>query len=338
MEQNDLKQSASGTPRISIICPVWNVKKYIAETIDSVIAEDYPSWELLIMDGGSKDGTIELVESYAARDSRIKIFSEKDEGPWHATDKGIDRARGEFMCIVGGQDGFLDKHWLSACIEVLDQDPSVAMVWGAARPMSDDGKLLDASHVTYSHFMGSEGAHHGLYFLVKKAFSVAWEFLVGPMARKKVLFKKIFSKTAPMRVGFLTRRGFPEGKPPVKEEWFAYWLETGFAFFDQGAIVSKRVYKECAPRYPMGTRMVNHMTEFNFNFNSKGYLSYYLPSHAIFGRIHPGNSADRVAGELHRESEKYMRQVLEFKNDLRNNHRTMVFRDRAGNQVSTKKF
>ena len=326
-------------PKISIICPILNVDKYIETTLKSVVVQTYQNWELLVMDGGSKDRTKEIVSSYAKKDQRIKLFSEPDEGPWHATDKGIDLAQGDFISIIGGQDGFLDREWLARCIKILNADRSVSLVWGSSRGMREDGEFFPEKHITYSHLMGEDSSLDNIWFVLVKIFSVIKELLLSTNEkRKKILFKKIFSKTAILRVNFLTKRNFPNGKIPQKEDWFLYWLNTGLTFTDQGTCISKKVYLNCAPKYPMGSRLINHMTDFNFNFNSKGYLSYYIPTLAVFGREHRGNSGERVEEELFQESEKYTQKVLALKKEIMNHHVEMVFVDRDAVQVSKRKF
>ncbi|TSC82474.1 MAG: glycosyltransferase [Parcubacteria group bacterium Gr01-1014_20] len=325
-------------PLVSIICPVFNVEKYIAETIETVLSQTYENWELLIMDGASTDQTLTIVNEYSKNNPRILVCSEPDEGPWHATDKGIDRARGEYVCIVGGQDGFLDREWLSKCIQVFDSDKSISLVWGSSRGMSEGGQLLQESHVSYSHLVGHETALDTLKHIVEKIFMIIKDLAFGSLERKKILFKKMLSPTAKLRVKFFTKRSFPKGEVPRKEKWFSYWLQTGTTFNDQGACTSKNVYLECAPRYPLGSRMINHLTDFNFNFNTRGYLSYYLPTKATFGRMHPGSSGERKAEELYVENEKYLKKILDFKEKISQNHHDIIFVDRNKNPVSKMNF
>ena len=320
-------------PRISIVCPVRNVEKYIGQTIQSVLDQSYKDWELLIMDGASSDGTIGIVQGYAARDPRVGLYSEKDESPWDATDKGIVRATGEFLCVIAGQDGFLDTDWLSKCIAAFEADKTISLVWGSTRGMHEDGTLFDPYHVAYSHLLKHESFFDSVKILFQKAGHIGWDLLFGDVTRKKIILKKIFSRTAGMKLSFLASRSFPKGKVPQKEEWFSYWLKTGFIFPDQAMCVDRKTYLACAPRYPKGTRMVNHMTDFNFNFNSRGYLAYYIPTLATFGRIHPGNSGDRVAEELYGESEKYLQKVMDFRKTMPANGEKMTFIDRAGKAV-----
>jgi glycosyltransferase involved in cell wall biosynthesis len=326
-------------PRISLICVVLNVAPYIEEVIRNTQAQSYPHWELVIVDGASTDGTQAIVERMMKEEPRIKFKSEPDEGPWDATDKGLDMAEGEFIMVVGGQDGFLDNDWFAKCIKVFDEDKSVSLVWAPTRAMDDDGTLLPEENVSYSHFMKSQSFFATLGVVVKKIAKIIRDLIKEPMVKKKVLLKKIFAPTALLRVNFFTRRSFPNGIAPQKEDWFRYWLDTGIPFSDQPICVSKRVYEDCVPRYIPGSKVINdHRTSFFYNFNSKGYLSYYIPVLAGYGREHPGSSGDRIPMELFESDEKYMRKVLALRNKLIGGHGEMIFLDRDGKETSRRKY
>lgn len=87
-------------PKISIVTASFNSINTIAETIESVRTQDYPNWEHLVMDGGSKDGTLEILKKYP----HLQWVSEKDEGHYHAMNKGIERSTGEIINILNADD------------------------------------------------------------------------------------------------------------------------------------------------------------------------------------------------------------------------------------------
>ena len=89
-------------PRISIVTPSFNSGATIAATIESVLSQDYTNWEHIVMDGGSNDGTLAVLERYP----RLVWVSEKDEGHYHAMNKGIARATGDVVVILNADDCF----------------------------------------------------------------------------------------------------------------------------------------------------------------------------------------------------------------------------------------
>ena len=89
-------------PKISIITASFNSIHTIRETIESVRSQDYPHWEHLVMDGGSNDGTVEVLKEYP----HLQWISEKDQGHYHAMNKGVARATGDVVNILNADDCF----------------------------------------------------------------------------------------------------------------------------------------------------------------------------------------------------------------------------------------
>lgn len=90
---------------ISIIIPAYNSEKYIIETINSVLAQTYKDWELLIVDDCSTDDTAKIIKSYVKKDNRIKYFkTDKNTGAFCARNIGIKKAVGDFICFLDSDD------------------------------------------------------------------------------------------------------------------------------------------------------------------------------------------------------------------------------------------
>ena len=89
-------------PKISVVTPSFNSVSTIAETIQSVRDQDYGNWEHIVVDGGSQDGTVAVLEKYPG----LKWVSEKDEGHYHAMNKGLARAAGDVVVILNADDCF----------------------------------------------------------------------------------------------------------------------------------------------------------------------------------------------------------------------------------------
>jgi glycosyltransferase involved in cell wall biosynthesis len=121
--------------KFSIITITFNSKTYLEETIQSVLTQDYPDFEYIIVDGGSTDGTLDLVRKYAD-DDRICWKSEPDRGIADAMNKGIERAKGEIIAHLHSDDSYLpgalrqvadsfarhaDARWLTGCLRHVNE-------------------------------------------------------------------------------------------------------------------------------------------------------------------------------------------------------------------------
>ena len=89
---------------ISIIVPVYNTEKYLRRCIDSVLAQTYQDFELLLIDDGSKDSSGAICDEYAAQDARVRVFHKENGGVSSARNVGLDNARGEWITFVDADD------------------------------------------------------------------------------------------------------------------------------------------------------------------------------------------------------------------------------------------
>ena len=97
---------------VNIVCPVYNAEAYLDECIQHVIDQTYPHWELILIDDGSKDRSPEICDSYAARDSRIKVIHQANAGVSRARNTGLDAASGTFLLFCDSDD-WMDEDALS---------------------------------------------------------------------------------------------------------------------------------------------------------------------------------------------------------------------------------
>lgn len=91
-------------PTISIIVPVYKVEKYLHCCVDSILAQTFTDWELLLIDDGSPDRSGEICDEYASKDARIKVFHKENGGVSSARNLGIDKAEGEWLCFIDSDD------------------------------------------------------------------------------------------------------------------------------------------------------------------------------------------------------------------------------------------
>ncbi len=102
------------TPAISIIVPVYNVEKYLSRCIDSILAQTFREFELILVDDGSTDNSAEICDKYATKDSRIKVIHKENSGQSSARNSGLEIATGKYIGFVDSDD------WISTdCLEYL---------------------------------------------------------------------------------------------------------------------------------------------------------------------------------------------------------------------------
>ncbi len=90
--------------KVSIIVPIYNVEKYLKICVDSILAQTYSDFELILVDDGSPDQCGIICDNYAAQDSRIKVIHKENQGLGFARNTGLDHAQGEFICFVDSDD------------------------------------------------------------------------------------------------------------------------------------------------------------------------------------------------------------------------------------------
>ncbi len=311
-------------PLISIICAIRNDERFIRETLQTVVSQSYPNWELIIMDGASTDKTLEIVKEYAAKYNNIILRSEPDEGQWHALDKALVLAKGEYLTLLCGQDGYLDKDWFKRCVDVLQERPEISLVWGIPFNMSEDGKLM-GPHYAYAGFLKDERFGSQTKPLSTIAAKIDW--------RRPASFRRLwnlFGKLTPSRL-LVVLSSFWKQELPQKESWFFYWLKTGRAFPESNMIMRKEVYLQNTTRFPKETMTNAALLDFCFNFNANGYLSYGLPIAASFGRSHTGGQPLLKYEVM--VINKNRQQIENFKDRVKK-QKTFKFIDASGGIVS----
>lgn len=145
----------SGTsPKITLAMPVYNGSNFIRDALDSILAQTFTDFELIVCDNASEDDTREIVQQYAAKDSRIELIrNPRNIGASANYNLGFKHGRGEYLKWCA-HDDTLSPNYLEACIRVIDDDPDVALAFGTTlgitgkneivRPVGDETPSLDS--------------------------------------------------------------------------------------------------------------------------------------------------------------------------------------------------
>lgn len=127
--------------KVSIIIPIYNVKDYLKECIDSVLMQTFRNFEVLLIDDGSTDLSGELCDKISLNDSRIRVFHKLNGGPSSTRNYGIDRALGEYIIFLDSDDYWIDKDTLSLLIEKAESE-NLDVVRGEFVNVDAKGKQL----------------------------------------------------------------------------------------------------------------------------------------------------------------------------------------------------
>jgi glycosyltransferase involved in cell wall biosynthesis len=130
----------STSPLVSIITPSFNQAAYIEATLRSVLDQDYPNIEYLVIDGGSTDGSLAILERYT--DQLAYFVSEPDSGQAEAINKGLRQAKGEFVAWLNSDDIYLPGA-LAAAVAALQAQPQAGLVYGDLRSIDAEGNVFN---------------------------------------------------------------------------------------------------------------------------------------------------------------------------------------------------
>ncbi len=139
-------------PFLSVVVPVYNVSKYLEECLDSVLQQSFKDFEVLLVNDGSIDGSLDLLEEVASRDSRVRVLSQFNCGAGSARNRGIELARGKRLIFIDPDDKFATDHVFFDLIDAMDR--SGALICGGSL------SLLKPSGKIKSDFSFDESFYH----------------------------------------------------------------------------------------------------------------------------------------------------------------------------------
>ncbi len=138
---------------VSVILPVFNGGDILADSIESVLSQTYENFELIIINDGSKDKTLEIAREYEKKDKRIKVLTQENKKIPRTLSRGFNEARGEFLTWTSA-DNVMDRDFLEKMVADIKSKPDVGMIWGNMRLIDAKGKKL-RKHGWYEFPFGS---------------------------------------------------------------------------------------------------------------------------------------------------------------------------------------
>ena len=134
---------------VSIVTPSFNQDSYLEQTIDSVLSQDYPKIEYMIVDGGSTDETVHMIRKH--EDKLAWWVSEKDRGQTDAINKGFARAKGDILAWINSDDTY-EPGAVTAAVNYLQEHPDVGMVYGDCNYIDESGKVIGKFHSAQTNY------------------------------------------------------------------------------------------------------------------------------------------------------------------------------------------
>jgi glycosyltransferase involved in cell wall biosynthesis len=129
----------SDPPLVSIVTPSYNQARFLEFTIRSVLEQGYPNIEYILIDGGSTDGSVDIIHRYA--DRFAWWVSEKDRGQTDAINKGFARAKGDILAWLNSDDTY-ENNAVSEAVKFLQGQPKVGLVYGDANFIDKNGRVI----------------------------------------------------------------------------------------------------------------------------------------------------------------------------------------------------
>lgn len=132
--------------KVSIVTPSYNQGEFIEDTLRSVQAQEHPDLEHIVVDGGSTDGTLDILRAWEGTYD-MRWTSEPDEGHWDAVNKGFDRASGGIVGWLNSDDVYLHQSTIARVVRTFEEQPDADVVYGDALTIDADNRVLEAKRV-----------------------------------------------------------------------------------------------------------------------------------------------------------------------------------------------
>lgn len=170
-------------PLVSIIVPCYNAEKYIEACLSSVILQDYENWECIVINDGSKDSTLSLLENYQAKNKRFRLFTQENSGLSATRNRGIENAGGDYIFFLDSDD-VLSNEALGQFVLALENNDIITGV--TVNSKIQDGEILKISHL-YAPKEGNLSFKNNNFDVLIKAMESA----LTPVAQNR-LYRKEF--------------------------------------------------------------------------------------------------------------------------------------------------
>jgi glycosyltransferase involved in cell wall biosynthesis len=163
------------TPAVTVLMPVYNAERFVARTAETVLAQTFGDFEFVVINDGSTDGSLAILQGFAKRDPRIRLISRPNTGYVVALNEGLGLARAQFVARIDADD-LADPRRLELQVARMRQEPDLVALGSNALAIDEDGHVLGDytvplthDEIEAEHLRGSSSIHHPAVMLRTEA-------------------------------------------------------------------------------------------------------------------------------------------------------------------------
>lgn len=174
------------SPKVSIIVPIYNVEKYIAKCLDSIVKQDMSDIEIIVVDDGSTDSSVEICEQYVSLDNRIRLIHQENQGLSMARNNGIDIATGEYIGFIDSDDWIKPDMYSTLYNNAAEHDADISMV-------NFNYVMPSGEHIPFANENTGTKVFEGIYKVahnVRTTNNFAWNKLYRKSLFENIRFPK----------------------------------------------------------------------------------------------------------------------------------------------------
>lgn len=150
-------------PIISVIMPCYNQAQYMPDSLQSLLDQDYPYWECIMVSDGSPDNTEEVARQWMEKDSRFKYFWKTNSGVCYTRNYAVEQAVGEYIVPLDGDDK-LGHHYFSQAIEAFQKDPKVKLIYSDTILFGDRNEKVINKEYVFEDMLTENQIHNSAIF------------------------------------------------------------------------------------------------------------------------------------------------------------------------------
>lgn len=269
--------------KISVVIPLYNKQNAIARTMESVFHQTVTNFEVVVVDDGSKDNSLQVVQ--AIQNPRLRIIHKENGGVSSARNRGIKEAKGEFIALLDGDD-LWEPTFLEEIVKMIDDFPKSA-IWGVSIAFIKNGRL----------YKWNQGLGEGYRGYIENYFGTTHNDLY--CSSSVVIRREVFDK-----VGYFDER---ISSSEDLDMWYRIILHYPIAFYDKILVyynqdAENRVAYDTDVRFPLTKDIKYYFDKFNDEFESNPvfsrFMNNYVATNLLKDGYYFGSKQERIDSDV----------------------------------------